>query len=515
MPATKLKAQASKSRKSSTNEKAEPSSASRRKPRRKVVSDEDEDDYESPPESEEEEEDIEPGTSGQLSCPVAACRDRWLKLFDPITEQHAQRRPSLRRRRSSMSQSNAPDPDKLFEVDENVDVINRSPQNDMMDIDIPDRAPTPVPGPFSRRRSFKKKVTAIYSDEDDDYVDAGRKQEDKDDEDFVVEDSPPVRKSATGRKGAKGRGKGAKEKGGGFGEIMIKDERKLPASAGAPSGTAGDAKAGTKRRRETVSEANAPPDTQPGPTGVPAQSSSTAPAQASQPKDGASSVLPPFKIRKLPPIKKNKNLAGVTSTTPSSGVSTPSVSAPAPAASINTTNPSDLPLHTSLPRKPPAPKTSDVDLTSPDIYNSLFKTGAPTARAGSDSRVKELARRRELMKMRDEARAVRMANLQKKTFNLLGPQDKVARFEAKLRARNSPAVYPNHLGSALKLIAHDRNNGMPVRPFKRNSGNEGEAAAMITATATATAMVGSWNAVGNMNGAPGSSRTGNRKGTGW
>ncbi|KAL5523163.1 hypothetical protein ACEPAF_1430 [Sanghuangporus sanghuang] len=495
MPAAKSKAKA-KSQRSSTKEKAEPSSASRRKPRRKVVSDEDEDDYESPPESEEEEN--EP-------------------------EQHAQRRPSLRHRHSSMSQANAPDPDKLFEDNENVDVINRSPQNDIMDIDIPDRAPTPVPGPSSRRRGGKKKSMAIYSDEDDDYVDAGRKQGDKDDEDFVVDDSPPARKSAAGKKGVKGRGKGAKEKGGGIGEIMIKDERKLPASAGAPpAGTAGDAKAGTKRRRDTVPEANAPPDTQPGATGAPAQSSSTAPAQASQPKEGAPSVLPPFKIRKLPPIKKNKNLAGVTSTAPSSGVSTPSVSAPAPApaaaagaakvgtsASSSNTNPSDLPLHTSLPRKPPAPKTSDVDLTSPDIYNSLFKTGTPTARAGWDSRVKELARRKELMKMRDEARAARMANLQKNTFNLLGPQDKVARFEARLRARNSPAVYPNHLGSALKLIVHDRNNGMPVRPFKRNSGNADEAAATATATA------GSWNAVGHMNGAPGSSGTGNKTRTGW
>ncbi|KAL5490514.1 hypothetical protein ACEPAI_5347 [Sanghuangporus weigelae] len=495
MPATKSNVKPSKIRKRSTNEKAEPSSASRRKSRRKVVSDEDGDDYESPPESEvEEEEDIEP-------------------------EQRARRRPSLRRRRSSTSQSNAPDPDKLFEDNENVNVINRSPQNDMMDIDIPDRAPTPVPGPSSRRRSFKKKTMAIYSDEDDDYVDAGKKQDDKDDEDFVVEDSPPARKSAAGKKGTKGRGKGAKEKGGGIGEIMIKDERKLPASAGAPpAGTAGDAKAGTKRRRETVSEANPPPDTQSGATGAPAQSSSTASAQASQPKEGAPSAIPPFKIRKLPPIKKNKTLAGVTSTAPSSGVSTPSVSAPAPAAavgtakagpsaSISTANPSDLPLHTSLPRKPPAPKTSDVDLTSPDIYNSLFKTGTPTARAGSDSRVKELARRKELMKMRDGARAVRMANLQKNTFNLLGPQDKVARFEAKLRARNSPAVYPNHLGSALKLIVHDRNNGMPVRPFKRNSGNADGAAASATA--------GSWNAVGNINGAPGSSRNGNRTGMGW
>ncbi|KAL5511864.1 hypothetical protein ACEPAH_5082 [Sanghuangporus vaninii] len=509
MPAaTKSKAKA-RSRRDSMKEKTEPSSASRRKSRRKVVSGEDEDDYESPPESEEEEN--EP--------------DGWLKFLDPITERHAQRRPSLRRRRSSMSQANALDPDKLFEDNENVDVINRSPQNNMMDIDIPDRAPTPVPGPSSRRRSGKKKSMAIYSDEDDEYVDAGRKQADKDDEDFVVDDSPPVRKSAAGKKGAKGRGKSAREKGGGIGEIMIKDERKLPASVGAPPGTAGDAKAGSKRRRETISEANAPPDTQLGATGAPTQSSSsTAPAQASQPKDGAPSVPRPFKVRKLPPIKKNKNLAGVTSTTPSSGVSTPSVSAPAPtatagaakagtSASSSNANPSDLPLHTSLPRKPPAPKTSDVDLTSPDIYNSLFKTGTPTARAGWDSRVKELARRKELMKMRDEARAARMANLQKNTFNLLGPQDKVARFEAKLRARNSPAVYPNHLASALKLIVHDRNNGMPVRPFKRNSGNAVEAAA--TATATVTAAAGSWNAVGNMNGAPGSSGSGNRTRTGW
>lgn len=83
--------------------------------------------------------------------------------------------------------------------------------------------------------------------------------------------------------------------------------------------------------------------------------------------------------------------------------------------------------------------------------------------------------------MRDEARAARLAelevslsistvfpmfsipeghndsynkqpNLQRNTFDLLAGQEKVARFESQLKERNSPALYPNHLASAIKYL---------------------------------------------------------------
>jgi len=54
------------------------------------------------------------------------------------------------------------------------------------------------------------------------------------------------------------------------------------------------------------------------------------------------------------------------------------------------------------------------------------------------------------MKMRDEARAARLAELDRAPFDLLAGQEKVARFEAKLKARNSTALYPHHLAAVFK-----------------------------------------------------------------
>lgn len=66
------------------------------------------------------------------------------------------------------------------------------------------------------------------------------------------------------------------------------------------------------------------------------------------------------------------------------------------------------------------------------------------------SRLKEEERRKELMKMRDEARAARMAYLQKHSFDLTRGFERIMTFEDGLRARGSTALYPNHLGSAIK-----------------------------------------------------------------
>ncbi|TDL27472.1 hypothetical protein BD410DRAFT_782556 [Rickenella mellea] len=162
---------------------------------------------------------------------------------------------------------------------------------------------------------------------------------------------------------------------------------------------------------------------------------------------------PAQKKRKLPTIKKNKNLAA---TAVSSGTSTPvnpSSSRPLTApAGVDPTVKSLLNPNNSLPRKPAASLGgADIDLSNSDIYNSLFKSGGGhTPKSGLNRREKEEERRKELDQMRDEARAARLSSLQRTSFDLLAGQEKVARFEAKLKERNSVALFPAHLCSYLK-----------------------------------------------------------------
>ncbi|EJD06055.1 uncharacterized protein FOMMEDRAFT_166344 [Fomitiporia mediterranea MF3/22] len=456
MSSFKIKVPGRKQQVGPSSEKPEllppPPTTAPRKKRRVISDDEDDGELSEPPESEEEtheaHEHQEPGPSKQ------------------------------RRRRPSMYQNEAPDPDKLFEDDMDLDIVNTGFSNeDSHPVDT-ERAPTPTPG-LSRKRNKKK--STVLSDEDEDYMDAGRKQSDNEDDDFVV-DSPRRkggRKGGTG--GGRGRGKGMKEKGGGIGETQVKDERKVTASS---TSGGGEIKAGVKRRRETISELNVDSSsTEVKSTVTVAEQSSTAPADTpamKQQQEGSTPAQPTSasKVRKLPPIKKNKALGGAagTSTAPSSGPSTPAGAGTAATAAAKsnitggTSTPGGLPIHTSLPRKP-VQKTADVDLSSPDIYNSLFKSGSSSApRVGVNSRVKEEERRKELMKMRDDARAVRMVQLQKNQFDLLAGQDKVALFDAKLHERNSPARYPNRLGEVMKICCQKWDAGCTVNRGESGGG---------------------------------------------
>lgn len=279
------------------------------------------------------------------------------------------------RGRRSQNRSQPPEPENLFEDDVDVDVVNAANGESS-----PPRSPSPVAAPVRKRG--KKKAATVYSDDDeDDYIDSGKKRDDNDD-DFAV-DSPPRK---TGRKGgtggAKGRGKNAKEKGGGIGEITMKDERKGVASTN-------DAKTGAKRRRETVSEPKGEVviDVDSFIATSITQSSSTASAiVASQSQEDVQPQPPPPKVRKLPTIKKNKPPVASTSVAPSAGPSTPTAPGLTDAKAGGTSE--GLPTHASLPRKPPIhKKTADVDLFSPDIYNSLFNKGGSASRGGVNSKL--------------------------------------------------------------------------------------------------------------------------------
>ena len=90
---------------------------------------------------------------------------------------------------------------------------------------------------------------------------------------------------------------------------------------------------------------------------------------------------------------------------------------------------------------------------------------------------------------------------QKNAFSLLGPQEKVARFEAKLRTRNSPAIFPNHLGSALKLIWQSRQAGRCVRPFKKDPARAAAEAAASASASNSHAFGGARNGSGSVGGA--------------
>lgn len=324
---------------------------------------------------------------------------------------------------------------------------------DVMDVDIiggpsnqSERSVSPPPlREKSSRKRGKKKVVYSDGEGDDEFIDAGRIVNEEEDEEFVEEDSPR-RKSGNLKKsgaGMRNRGKGLKEKErrGTVNDIVMKDERRASGKSSEGAATI----AGTKRRRETISE----PPVEEGANPENSISRTSSSISLSQPKEETlppATIQPHLKMRKLPPIKKNKTAISYTS-----GPSTPVSSRGDSAAGESSTNPG-LPIHVSLPRKPIAPlkKTNDIDLSSPDIYNSLFKGVASAPRVGVNSRLKEEERRRELMRMRDETRAARMAELQRNCFDLAAGQEKVARFEASLRNRNSPALYPNHLGSAIK-----------------------------------------------------------------
>ncbi|KAI0362377.1 hypothetical protein OH77DRAFT_1515634 [Trametes cingulata] len=243
-----------------------------------------------------------------------------------------------------------------------------------------------------------------------------------DDDDFDPEPDYSSKKSGKGKSGKVGAGKaGGKSKGGKDKEdkeITFRDERKLPSATPASS-----------QRPKAPAE--------------PSRSNSTFAADLPD-----EAILP--KKRKLPPIKKNKP-----STAGSTAPSTPSAAKAAAAVAEKKETLTPAPTSNQVGSRKPAGASTDLNLLDSSVYSELFKSapGASTPNSGLNRKQKEEERRRELNKMRDEARAKREAEA-KNSFDLQAAPEKIERFVLH-RLRHSMARFPNVLGATFKEM-HDR-----------------------------------------------------------
>lgn len=280
------------------------------------------------------------------------------------------------------------------------------------------------------KKSRKRKPSTRFVDEDDDY-DVNIEDEDDellkttaaiadgfdDDDEFIDDDDEAHMKGSK-----KGKTKGVKAAGKGKGktkakpevkEIKMKDERKIPKPA-------------------------LPAPQPPSSKRLKVQDAGDTPGGDSQlMKDDHATQAPK---KKLPTIKKNKELGAAGPSTPSVAKSVSSVST-APKDEFSLTN-----TLTPASRKPPLVSGGDLDLSNSSVYSSLFKPATNTPRTASN---RDAERRKELNKMREEARAKREleANYH---FDLQGDMEKILRFEDRLRSIRSPTVYPNVLGAKWK-----------------------------------------------------------------
>ncbi|KAH9857113.1 hypothetical protein C2E23DRAFT_720512 [Lenzites betulinus] len=278
------------------------------------------------------------------------------------------------------------------------------------------------PKPAKSKPSAKRSRRAVVwtDDEDDD---------DFDDPDVVVTDDDDFEPEADYKRPGAGKGKSGKLAAGRAAgrsktvkeekDIVFRDERKLPTSVPESS----------KRSR--------PQD----------ESQKSIPLAPLDLVDEAS--LP--KKRKLPTIKKNKP-----STAGSTAPSTPSTIKPvAPVAEKTQTLLTPAPTSNQVGTRKPAGASADLNLLDSSVYSELFKSkpGLTTPNSGLNRKQKEEERKKELHRMRDEARAKRDAEA-KNAFDLQASPDKVERFVLH-RLRHSTARFPNVLGATFKEM-HDR-----------------------------------------------------------
>jgi len=262
--------------------------------------------------------------------------------------------------------------------------------------------------------------------------------EDNDDDDEYMSEPKSTGKRAGGAKGkpAKG-GKGKKKpepK-----EIVARDERKRPIQDSTEPAAAPVAKRPRTKPTQTSG------------SDVVVDVVGDAPAGTPPPREDAA---PALAKKKLPQIKKNKPPTGASAASvpaaSGTGTSTPSIPAkPAPLATEDSKLPP--PVVGTGARKATLPVSADVDLSNPMMYAQLFKSGGGSTPSGFTRREKDEERRKELNRMRDEARAKRI-NEAPPPFDLQGQMDKIIRFEEKLRNSRSPAVYPNFIAGGLKSL---------------------------------------------------------------
>ncbi|EJF66065.1 hypothetical protein DICSQDRAFT_165762 [Dichomitus squalens LYAD-421 SS1] len=164
------------------------------------------------------------------------------------------------------------------------------------------------------------------------------------------------------------------------------------------------------------------------------------------------------KKRKLPPIKKNKPAGSIlTGPSTSAPVKPPAATPAKKEETIPTTTLTPAPTSNQVGVRKPAGASTDLNLLDSSVYSELFMRapGGSTPNSGLNRKQKEEERRKELNKMREEARAKREAEA-KHAFDLQAGPEKIQRYEEVLRAHHSIARYPNLLGAAFKEIA-DRN----------------------------------------------------------
>ncbi|KZT09336.1 uncharacterized protein LAESUDRAFT_810942 [Laetiporus sulphureus 93-53] len=306
----------------------------------------------------------------------------------------------------------------------------------------------------SSKSSRKVKRTVVWTDDEDEEQDdpLGLLAVDPDDDDFTPEPAPPSLKKAavtTKSKGSKvgqaAKGSRAKRKEEGK-DVHIRDERKLPPSAlrGTSREKSSGPPIGAKRSlpKEEAVEVTSPVIT-------PSSSAPAVEKRDKSPPKVEEATLPMFKKRKLPTIKKNKPSA--VPTTPAYSKLPPSVESKESDVTTKPANPNPLGLAGGAASKLAATLgNADFDLRDASVYAQLFtKPGGSTPNSGLNRKEKEEARRRELNKMREEARSKR-AEEAKHAFDLQSAHDKILCFEEKLRSRKSISVYPNVLGAYFK-----------------------------------------------------------------
>ncbi|KAI6108983.1 hypothetical protein EV401DRAFT_2076587 [Pisolithus croceorrhizus] len=399
--------------------------------------------------------------------------------MSPTTTQPSatKRRPSTKRPIFSSSEEDPgdtrfqPPPGKRARTaetdDSQVDVVG-APADDRRF--LPGGTPSPSHPTQSKNKNTRKSVSSgprpklhvVHSDDhdddgdyaadasiEDDPVDVDVLSSDLDDDSFEVDSTAKrgatktTSSKSTSTKGKLGaskstKGKGHKEKEKAK-EVLIKDERKLPApssTAKESSNTAHTLPPELAAQEELASVA---------PSTSSKSVSDTVVTQGPTDKDSANPPVP--KKRKLPTISKTKQPSTV-GTTPTSN--NPPGTAKSSCPPSSTDNLVKAPLPTIQQRKTALSGTQDFDLRQPNIYAELFKPGGGSTPGSSlTRREKEEERRKELNRMRDEARAKR-AEEAKVMFDLQAQAEKIARFERRLRAENSSVLHPNFLAAKFR-----------------------------------------------------------------
>ncbi|KAF5358134.1 hypothetical protein D9756_001574 [Leucocoprinus leucothites] len=318
-----------------------------------------------------------------------------------------------------------------------------------------------------RKQGEESEDEEEYNDYEDEEVNVDEDEEEarlSDNYDDYEEEERPTR----GKKGRGGGGKGSKTREKEKDMAPILKKAKLEGNPGAVSSTATTTTTATSTKRPRAKKATGE-DTIVDimdETGTPDPSSIGSPA-ATNATDGGkddtpASSAPPAKKRKLPTIKKLKSTAslggvggssggtGTGPSTPSSGMATgskPPGLPPPPPGGVAGNGVNILGIAEGSKPRPKTNATSDLDLSNPSLYAELFKNpGSNNSRTGLNRRAKEEERKKELDKMREEYKA-RFADESKKSFDLQGQAEKMARFEEVLRHRRSSALYPNFLAA--------------------------------------------------------------------